>query len=161
MKKILFDHYKDFLPVNSSTPMVSLGEGFTPLVKSLNFSERYDCDLYFKLEGCNPSGSFKDRGMFLAVAKALEKKKSKIICASTGNTSASAAAYGARYNLQTIVIIPSGKISGTNSLTSFGLVSLILSIMLARSSLPKISSKFVFSISVKCVATTVAKSTTV
>ncbi|RZP18479.1 MAG: threonine synthase [Chloroflexi bacterium] len=111
MKKILFDHYKDFLPVNSSTPMVSLGEGFTPLVKSLNFSEKYDCDLYFKLEGCNPSGSFKDRGMFLAVAKALEKKKSKIICASTGNTSASAAAYGARYNLQTIVIIPSGKIA--------------------------------------------------
>ena len=91
--------------------MVSLGEGFTPLVKSLNFSEKYDCELYFKLEGCNPSGSFKDRGMFLAVAKALEKKKSKIICASTGNTSASAAAYGARYNLQTIVIIPSGKIA--------------------------------------------------
>tara|TARA_B110000438_G_scaffold215674_1_gene208074 strand:- start:3241 stop:4323 length:1083 start_codon:yes stop_codon:yes gene_type:complete len=111
MKQILVDYYKEFLPLNSNTPQVTLGEGFTPLVKSNNFSKKFGCDLYFKLEGCNPTGSFKDRGMFLAVAKAIEKNKNKIICASTGNTSASAAAYGAKYNLETIVIIPSGKIA--------------------------------------------------
>ena len=111
MKKTLIEHYKDFLPVNKSTPSISLGEGFTPLVKSVNFSKKFESEIYFKLEGCNPSGAFKDRGMFLAVAKAIENKKSKIICASTGNTSASAAAFGARYNLETIVIIPSGKIA--------------------------------------------------
>ena len=111
MKKTLIEHYKDFLPVNKLTPSISLGEGFTPLVKSVNFSKKFESEIYFKLEGCNPSGSFKDRGMFLAVAKAIENNKSKIICASTGNTSASAAAFGARYNLETIVIIPSGKIA--------------------------------------------------
>ena len=111
MKRTLVDYYKEFLPLNSSTPQVTLGEGFTPLVKSNNFSKEFGCDIYFKLEGCNPTGSFKDRGMFLAVAKAIEKNKNKIICASTGNTSASAAAYGAKYNLETIVIIPSGKIA--------------------------------------------------
>ncbi|GIS30769.1 MAG: hypothetical protein Ct9H90mP2_11520 [Dehalococcoidia bacterium] len=68
-------------------------------LKSKNLSNKFNCEMYFKLEGCNPSSSFKDRGMFLAVSKAIENKKQKIICASTGNTSASAAAYGARYNL--------------------------------------------------------------
>jgi threonine synthase len=111
MKRTLVDYYKEFLPLNSNTPQVTLGEGFTPLVKSNNFSKEFGCNIYFKLEGCNPTGSFKDRGMFLAVAKAIENNKNKIICASTGNTSASAAAYGARYNLETIVIIPSGKIA--------------------------------------------------
>ena len=111
MKRTLVDYYKKFLPLNSNTPQVTLGEGFTPLVKSNNFSKEFGCNIYFKLEGCNPTGSFKDRGMFLAVAKAIENNKNKIICASTGNTSASAAAYGARYNLETIVIIPSGKIA--------------------------------------------------
>ena len=111
MKKSLFNHYKKFLPITDKTPEVTLGEGFTPLVKSKNLSNKFNCDMYFKLEGCNPSSSFKDRGMFLAVSKAIENKKQKIICASTGNTSASAAAYGARYNLETIVIIPAGKIA--------------------------------------------------
>lgn len=111
MTKTLFNHYKNLLPITSKTPEVTLGEGFTPLVKSNNLSEKYDCEIFFKLEGCNPSASFKDRGMFMAVSKAIENKKNKIICASTGNTSASAAAYGARYNLETIVIIPSGKIA--------------------------------------------------
>jgi len=111
MRKALFNQYKNFLPVTSKTPEVTLGEGFTPLVKSNNLSEKYECEMFFKLEGCNPTASFKDRGMFLAISKALEKGKDKIICASTGNTSASAAAYGARYNLETIVIIPSGKIA--------------------------------------------------
>tara|TARA_B100001996_G_scaffold383043_1_gene377049 strand:- start:24816 stop:25898 length:1083 start_codon:yes stop_codon:yes gene_type:complete len=111
MSNSLFNHYKKFLPITSKTPEVTLGEGFTPLVKSNNLSEKYKCEMFFKLEGCNPSSSFKDRGMFMAVSKAIEKNKTKIICASTGNTSASAAAYGARYNLETIVIIPSGKIA--------------------------------------------------
>ena len=111
MKQILIDYYKEFLPLNSNTPQITLGEGFTPLIKSNNFSNKFGCDIYFKLEGCNPTGSFKDRGMFLAVAKAIEKNKTKIICASTGNTSASAAAYGARFNLETIVIIPSGEVA--------------------------------------------------
>jgi threonine synthase len=111
MSNSLFNQYKKFLPITSETPEVTLGEGFTPLVRSNNLSEKYKCDMFFKLEGCNPSSSFKDRGMFMAVSKAIEKNKNKIICASTGNTSASAAAYGARYNLETIVIIPSGKIA--------------------------------------------------
>ncbi len=111
MRKTLFNHYKNFLPITSKTPEVTLGEGFTPLVRSNNLSEKYNCEMFFKLEGCNPTASFKDRGMFLAVSKAIENGKDKIICASTGNTSASAAAYGARYNLETIVIIPSGKIA--------------------------------------------------
>ena len=111
MRKTLFNHYKNFLPITSKTPEVTLGEGFTPLVRSNNLSEKYKCEMFFKLEGCNPTASFKDRGMFLAVSKAIENGKDKIICASTGNTSASAAAYGARYNLETIVIIPSGKIA--------------------------------------------------
>ena len=79
MKKTLIEHYKDFLPINKSTPSISLGEGFTPLVKSVNFSKKFESEIYFKLEGCNPSGSFKDRGMFLAVAKAIQNNKSKII----------------------------------------------------------------------------------
>ena len=104
--------YKRFLPVDDSTPMISLGEGDTPLVKSIRLSREMGCDeLYFKLEGCNPTGSFKDRGMVVAVAKALESGSRAIMCASTGNTSASAAAYGARYNLSTIVLVPKGDIA--------------------------------------------------
>jgi len=112
MKMYLIEKYKNFLPINSDTPLISMGEGFTPLVKSRNIVKDIGCkELYFKLEGCNPSGSFKDRGMVMAVSKALEKKAKKIICASTGNTSASAAAFGAYCDLETIVLIPEGKIS--------------------------------------------------
>ena len=89
-----------------------MGEGDTPLVKSQNIGPSIGCDnLYFKLEGSNPTGSFKDRGMVMAIAKALEHKRKSIICASTGNTSASAAAYGSRYKLETLVIVPSGEIA--------------------------------------------------
>ena len=92
--------------------MITLGEGSTPLVLSQNIGPRLGCKaLYFKLEGCNPTGSFKDRGMVMAIAKALEAGKTRIVCASTGNTSASAAAYGARYGLETIVLVPSGEIA--------------------------------------------------
>jgi threonine synthase len=112
MKQSVLNRYRDFLPVTSTTPMITLGEGDTPLVRSRILEKDLNCgELYFKLEGCNPTGSFKDRGMVVAVAKAVESGSSTIICASTGNTSASAAAYGARFGLKTIVIIPKGKIA--------------------------------------------------
>ena len=94
MKSGVLETYKEYLPINDSTPLITLGEGSTPLVKSKHLHELVGCkELYFKLEGCNPSGSFKDRGMVVAIAKALESKSVGVICASTGNTSASAAAY--------------------------------------------------------------------
>ena len=108
----VIDRYREFLPVSNATPLVSLGEGSTPLVRSQSIGDSLDCkDLYFKLEGCNPTGSFKDRGMVMAIAKALENGKKRIICASTGNTSAAAAAYGARYKLETLVLVPAGEIA--------------------------------------------------
>lgn len=88
-----------------------MAEGNTPLVKSQSIGLELGCDLYFKYEGANPTGSFKDRGMVLAVAKALEKGSRKVICASTGNTSASASAYAARYGLEAIVLVPAGEIA--------------------------------------------------
>jgi threonine synthase len=91
--------------------MITLGEGGTPLVRSRKIGEESGCELYFKLEGLNPTGSFKDRGMVVAVAKAVEGGSKAIMCASTGNTSASAAAFGARFGLQTIVIVPKGGIA--------------------------------------------------
>ena len=104
--------YGAYLPLNDSTPRISLGEGDTPLVKSNCLGRSLGCDqLYFKLEGCNPTGSFKDRGMVVAIARALEEGAKVIMCASTGNTSASAAAYGARYNLITVVLIPRGEVA--------------------------------------------------
>lgn len=104
--------YESYLPLTSSTPRITLGEGNTPLVKSERLAREVGCgELYFKLEGSNPTGSFKDRGMVIAVAKAMEEGSSAIICASTGNTSASAAAFGAVFGLNTIVVIPQGKIA--------------------------------------------------
>ena len=104
--------YRKFLPVSDATPMITLGEGDTPLVRSSRLEKELGCEeLYFKLEGCNPTGSFKDRGMVVAVAKALEAGSEAIMCASTGNTSASAAAYGGRCNLSTVVLVPEGDIA--------------------------------------------------
>ena len=104
--------YERFLPLTAATPGISLGEGDTPLVRSPFLEREMGCrELYFKLEGCNPTGSFKDRGMVVAVAKAVEAKSTAIICASTGNTSASAAAFGAICGLDTIVIVPKGNIA--------------------------------------------------
>jgi threonine synthase len=112
MKQGVLNRYRDFLPVTTATPLITLGEGDTPLVRSQILEKELGCgELYFKQEGCNPTGSFKDRGMVVAVAKAVENGSRSIICASTGNTSASAAAYGARFGLKTIVIIPKGKIA--------------------------------------------------
>ena len=108
----VLESYREFLPVGEDTPMITLGEGNTPLVRSYRLAEEIGCpELYFKLEGCNPTGSFKDRGMVVAVAKAMEAGSRGIICASTGNTSASAAAYGARVGLPATVLVPQGDIA--------------------------------------------------
>ncbi len=100
------------LPITDRTPLISLHEGGTPCIESVRIADRLHLkSLHFKFEGLNPTGSFKDRGMVMAVAKALEKGDKTIICASTGNTSASAAAYGSRFGLRTVVVIPQGKIA--------------------------------------------------
>jgi len=111
MRQGVLERYREFLPVTDRTPIITIGEGDTPLIRSRVIEKEFGCELYFKLEGCNPTGSFKDRGMVVAVAKAVEEGTRAIICASTGNTSASAAAFGAGFGLQTIVIIPEGKIA--------------------------------------------------
>ncbi len=112
MERGVLFRYRDFLPVTKDTPMITLGEGSTPLVRSLYLEKELSCgELYFKLEGCNPTGSFKDRGMVVAIAKAVENGSRSVICASTGNTSASAAAYGARFGLDVVVMVPKGKIA--------------------------------------------------
>jgi threonine synthase len=104
--------FASYLPLTDRTPMISLGEGDTPLVRSTTLEGDVGCEaLWFKLESCNPTGSFKDRGMVVAVAKAMEDGAQAIMCASTGNTSASAAAYAGRYGLKVYVIVPEGKIA--------------------------------------------------
>lgn len=104
--------YADRLPITEATPDISLGEGSTPLVRSRRLVERVGCaKLYFKLESCNPTGSFKDRGMVVAVARAVEDGARAILCASTGNTSASAAAYAAACGLAAHVLVPRGQIA--------------------------------------------------
>jgi threonine synthase len=103
--------YKEYLPITDKTPMLSLNEGNTPLIRANYISQLVGATVYLKFEGANPTGSFKDRGMVLAVAKALEEGAKAVICASTGNTSASAAAYAARAGLKCIVLIPHGKIA--------------------------------------------------
>ncbi|WP_436373467.1 threonine synthase [Cytobacillus sp. BC1816] len=107
----LIKTYKDFLPVNENTPMLTLNEGNTPLIRLDKLSRDWGVDLYVKTEGANPTGSFKDRGMVMAVAKAKEVGSDAIICASTGNTSAAAAAYAARAGMRCVVVIPEGKIA--------------------------------------------------
>ncbi len=109
----LINRYREFLPVDDSTPVVTLNEGNTPLIKADNLAKKIgvDAEIYLKFEGCNPTGSFKDRGMTMAVTKAKESGSGVIICASTGNTSASAAAYGAKAGLKTYVLIPDGYIA--------------------------------------------------
>ncbi|WP_404457317.1 threonine synthase [Oceanobacillus kapialis] len=107
----LLKHYKDYLPVTENTPEISLGEGNTPLIHFKNLSRKVGIDLYGKVEGANPTGSFKDRGMVMAVAKAVEEGSKAIVCASTGNTSASAAAYAAKADIRAIIVIPKGKVA--------------------------------------------------
>jgi threonine synthase len=109
----VIEEYRKFLPVTERTPVVTLGEGNTPLIHATSLARKIapGVELYLKFEGANPTGSFKDRGMTLAISKALEAGAQAVICASTGNTSASAAAYGARAGMAVYVLIPAGKIA--------------------------------------------------
>jgi threonine synthase len=103
--------FRDRLPVTDNTPVVTLFEGGTPLVPARALSELTGCEVYLKVEGANPTGSFKDRGMTMAISKAAEEGAKAVICASTGNTSASAAAYAVRAGMQCAVLVPQGKIA--------------------------------------------------
>jgi threonine synthase len=107
----IIEAYREHLPVTDATPVVTLREGGTPLLPALRLSEELGLDIRLKIEGANPTGSFKDRGMTMAITKAVEDGAEAVICASTGNTSASAAAYSARAGLTCGVIIPEGKIA--------------------------------------------------
>jgi len=111
--KGIIEEYREFFPVTDRTPVVSLLEGNTPLIKAVNLPRKLniDLDIYLKFDGANPTGSFKDRGMTLALSKAVESGSKAVICASTGNTSASAAAYASRAGIKAIVVIPEGKIA--------------------------------------------------
>ncbi len=107
----VIEEYRDRLPVSDATPVVTLREGGTPLVPALVVSKLTGCDVHLKVEGANPTGSFKDRGMTLAISKAAEEGAKAVICASTGNTSASAAAYAVRAGMVCAVLVPQGKIA--------------------------------------------------
>jgi threonine synthase len=112
MTVALIDRYRSRLPVSASTPVVSLGEGSTPLLRAPRLSERLGVELWLKWEGSNPTGSYKDRGMTVAVSRALEAEADAVICASTGNTAASAAAYSARAGIAAVVLMPEGVVAG-------------------------------------------------
>ena len=107
----LINEFRDRLPVTETTPVITLYEGGTPLLPAATLSDRTGCDVYLKVEGANPTGSFKDRGMTVAISKAVEAGNKAVICASTGNTSASAAAYAARAGMTCAVLVPQGKIA--------------------------------------------------
>lgn len=107
----IIKHYASYLPVTAETDALTLHEGNTPLIRFAHLSEQLGVDLYGKVEGANPTGSFKDRGMVMAVAKAAEAGSKSVICASTGNTSASAAAYAAKAGMRAIIVIPKGKVA--------------------------------------------------
>jgi len=107
----LIEQYRDLLPVTDDARVITLGEGATPLIPAPVLSERTGCQVYLKVEGANPTGSFKDRGMTVAVTMAVAHGAQAVICASTGNTSASAAAYAARAGLACAVLVPRGKIA--------------------------------------------------
>jgi threonine synthase len=109
----LIHAYREFLPVGESTPVITLNEGNTPLIRADRLRQQLglSCEVFLKYDGANPTGSFKDRGMTVAMSKAVERGAGAVICASTGNTSASAAAYAARAGLKAFVLIPEGKIA--------------------------------------------------
>src|SRR5256885_4059622 len=126
----VIESYREFLPVSPETPIISPGEGNTPLTYSPRLSERVGrgCEIFIKNEGVNPTGSFKDRGMTMAVSKAMERGAKALICASTGNTSASAAAYAARAGISCLVILPAGKIATGKLLQAFAYGAKIIAI---------------------------------
>ena len=106
----IIENYKEFIDIGDAEP-ISMGEGNTPLLRSEFLSRKVNADIFIKVEGCNPSGSFKDRGMVVAVCMALQNKKKVLVCASTGNTSASASAYAAKFGLVSAIIVPNGNIA--------------------------------------------------
>ena len=126
----MIERYSEFLPISPTTPIISLGEGNTPLIYSPRLSERVGrgCEVFVKNEGVNPTGSFKDRGMTVAVSKAMERGTKALICASTGNTSASAAAYAARAGTSCVVILPAGKIATGKLVQAFAYGAKIVAI---------------------------------
>jgi threonine synthase len=126
----VIERYREFLPVSAATPIISLGEGSTPLIYSPRLSEHVGrgCEVFVKNEGVNPTGSFKDRGMTVAVSKAMDRGTTALICASTGNTSASAAAYAARAGISCVVILPAGKIATGKLLQAFAYGAKIVAI---------------------------------
>ena len=126
----MIERYHEFLPVSPSMPIISLGEGNTPLIYSSPLSERVGrgCEVFVKNEGVNPTGSFKDRGTTVAVSKAMECGTTALICASTGNTSASAAAYAARAGISCVVILPAGKIATGKLVQAFAYGAKIVAI---------------------------------
>ena len=128
MGRGVIEHYREYLPVAESMPIVSLGEGDTPLVFCPQLSERVGREVFVKNEGVNPTGSFKDRGMTVAVSKAMEQGATALICASTGNTSASAAAYAAHAGISCVVILPAGKIATGKLLQAFAYGAKIVAI---------------------------------
>jgi len=111
MRTGIIKRYSTYLPITEQTPQITLFEGETPLIFAEHLSKELDIELYFKWEGANPTGSFKDRGMVVAIAKAVEEGSQVVICASTGNTSASAAAYAARVGLRCVVVVPNGYVA--------------------------------------------------
>lgn len=115
----VISRYRDHLPVTEATPVISLNEGSTPLIHSPRLSERTGAEVYLKYEGLNPTGSFKDRGMTVALSKAVERGATTVICASTGNTSAAAAAYAARAGIRCAVLLPAGKIAAGKLVQAF------------------------------------------
>jgi len=126
----VIERYREFLPVSPAMTIISLGEGNTPLIYSPRLSERVgrSCEVFVKNEGINPTGSFKDRGMTVAVSKAMECGTTALICASTGNTSASAAAYAARAGISCVVVLPAGKIATGKLLQAFAYGAKIVAI---------------------------------
>src|SRR5690625_4631097 len=107
----IINEYRQWLPFSDDDPVITLHEGGTPLVAAEKLSERVGAQVYLKVEGANPTGSFKDRGMSAAVSRAIANGTEMVVCASTGNTSASAAAYAAKAGITSVVILPAGKIA--------------------------------------------------
>src|SRR5205814_4314038 len=126
----VIERYREFLPVSPAMTIISLGEGNTPLIRCPRLSERVSrrCEVFVKNEGVNPTGSFKDRGMAVAVSKAIEHGTKALICASTGNTSASATAYASRAGISCVVILPAGKIATGKLLQAFAYGAKIVAI---------------------------------
>jgi threonine synthase len=124
----IINAYRDYMPVAERMPVTTLCEGNTPLIRSMNIGPKLGIDLYFKYEGLNPTGSFKDRGMTMAISKAREEGARAVICASTGNTSASAAAYAAAAGLKCIVVIPKGKIGAGKLAQAIAHQALVLAV---------------------------------